>query len=282
MCDQFAADCRVLRLQRAERLALVAVVATCLASVSPMSAAAESKAGKKVIRLAASETGNWLETVPPNPFAPTDGDVKKLKKRPSRAPANASAARNRKRPTRTGVREINFQGPSPDPPQHRPLQLDLKKNPCAAMDEKPLAALGIITTLPEGKLPADPATACWNQLNESAGPMAAMRCWPMHVCSWNAPCICHRPLYFEQINLERHGYGCCEPLQPLASAAHFFATIPALPYCMAVECPCECVYTLGHYRPGSCPPWRHHWPPCSPLAAAAEGGVWTGLIFLIP
>jgi hypothetical protein len=183
---------------------------------------------------------------------------------------------------RSRVREINFQAPPASAPQGRPLQLDLAKDPCAAMDEKPLAALGIGIAIPAGTLPDDPATACWTQLNDSASPVASIRCWPMHVCHWNASCVCHRPLYFEQINLERHGYGCCESLQPLASAAHFFGTVPALPYCMAVECPCECVYTLGHYRPGSCPPWRHHWPPCSPLAAAAEGGVWTGMIFLIP
>ena len=78
--------------------------------------------------------------------------------------------------------------------------------------------------------------------------------------------FCHRPLYFEEINLERYGYGCGWCLQPGASAAHFFGTVPALPYLMTVDCPHECIYTLGHYRPGSCPPWRAtgrpatHWP----------------------
>ena len=26
------------------------------------------------------------------------------------------------------------------------------------------------------------------------------------------------------------------------------------PYCMGVTPPCECIYVLGHYRPGSCAP----------------------------
>jgi hypothetical protein len=183
---------------------------------------------------------------------------------------------------RPSLRQVMLQPPATTAAPNTSLHEELAKNPCAAMDERPLGELGIAIALPDGKSPDDPAAACWRRLNESAGPLAAMRCWPMTLYNWEATCLCHRPLYFEQINLERHGYGCCEPLQPLASAAHFFGTVPALPYCMAVECPCECVYTLGHYRPGSCPPWRHHWPPCSPLAAAAEGGVWTGMIFLIP
>jgi hypothetical protein len=145
-----------------------------------------------------------------------------------------------------------------------------------------MSALGIYIGLPTGQLPTDYAAACWESINQSGGPTVADRCWPGFVYQWDATSLCHRPLYFEEINLERHGYGCCACLQPLASAAHFFGTVPALPYCMAVDCPCECVYTLGHYRPGSCPPWRCHWPPCDPLAAAAEGGVLTGMIFLIP
>ena len=152
-------------------------------------------------------------------------------------------------------------------------------DPCAAAVEKPMSALGIYIGLPNGDLPVDHAAACWESINQSA---AAARCWPGLVYQWDATSLCHRPLYFEEINLERYGYGCCTCLQPIASAAHFFGTVPALPYCIAAECPCECVYTLGHYRPGTCPPWRCHWPPCDPLAIAAEGGVLTGMIFLIP
>jgi hypothetical protein len=157
------------------------------------------------------------------------------------------------------------------------------EDPCAAATEKPLAALGIDIALPSGgDMPADHASACWNSLNQALGPLAAARFWQGQLYHWDATALCHRPLYFEEINLERYGYGCCACLQPAASAAHFFGTVPALPYCMAAECPCECVYTLGHYRPGSCPPWRCHWPPCDPIAAAAEGGFMTGMIFLIP
>jgi hypothetical protein len=156
-------------------------------------------------------------------------------------------------------------------------------NPCSAINERPLSALGIDIVLPGGLLPKDYAGECWATLNATGGPAAGARYWSTHSYYWDATCLCYRPLYFEETNLERHGYGCCcRCLQPAVSAAHFFATVPALPYCMAADCPCECQYTLGHYRPGSCPPWRPNWPSCKPIAAASEAGVLTGLIFLIP
>jgi hypothetical protein len=197
------------------------------------------------------------------------------------APVDERSYLNLNPTLRVVAKQANYQTPAPEPAADA-QQADLTKDPCAGLAAKPLGELGISIALPAGQLPNDPATACWAQLNESAGALAAMRAWATFVYNWDATCLCHRPLYFEQINLERHGYGCPTCLQVGVSGAHFFGTVLALPYCMAVECPCECVYTLGHYRPGSCPPWRHHWPPCKLRAIAAEGGVWTGMIFLIP
>jgi hypothetical protein len=183
-------------------------------------------------------------------------------------------------------RQVNFQPPTSDTPRpFKPLIVESPEaipapptqDPCGEVTEKPLGQLGINIAIPAGELPTDHGAVCLASLNT-----AAVRSFPTFYYQWDATCLCHRPLYFEEVNLERYGYGCGCCLQPLASAAHFFGTVPALPYCMAAECPHECVYTLGHYRPGSCPPWRRHWPPTDPLAAAAEGGVWTGLIFLIP
>ncbi len=44
-------------------------------------------------------------------------------------------------------------------------------------------------------------------------------------------------------------------LDPAVSAAHFFGTLPILPYKMGVDTPCECQYALGYYRPGNCAPY---------------------------
>ncbi len=184
------------------------------------------------------------------------------------------------------ARQVNFQSEPAAAEEaakaEAEFQADIAKNPCAAMPVKPYSEYGIGIAMPAGEFPTDFASSCWTSINDSAGPLAGQRCWGTSAFAWDATCLCHRPLYFEEANLERYGYGCCETLQPAASAAHFFGTIPTLPYCMAVDCPCECIYTLGHYRPGSCPPWRRMWPPYSPRAILAEGGVWTGMVFLIP
>jgi hypothetical protein len=148
---------------------------------------------------------------------------------------------------------------------------------------RPLGELTTNIHLPEGRLPRDCSAERPPHGFACCDPCGPTRGWPMIGYQWKASAFCHKPLYFEEINLERYGYGCCGCLQYGVSAAHFFGTVPALPYLMAADCPCECDYTLGHYRPGSCPPWQFHWPPCcDPLGTGSELGVVAGLIFLIP
>ncbi|MFM8704895.1 MAG: hypothetical protein ACKOHG_13700 [Planctomycetia bacterium] len=99
--------------------------------------------------------------------------------------------------------------------------------------------------------------------------------------TWKAAGYCHKPLYFEDWSLERYGhsYGA---LDPVLSAAHFFVTLPVLPYKMGVELPWECVYPLGYYRPGSCAPWTVPAVPISCRGFAVEAATVTGLVFLLP
>jgi hypothetical protein len=106
--------------------------------------------------------------------------------------------------------------------------------------------------------------------------------WGDSAFQWSATKLCHGPLYFEEVNLERYGYQCHGAVQPLVSGAHFFLTVPTLPYQMTVHPPRECIYTLGHYRPGSRVPWQRHRLPWDARAAAVQAGVTVGLIFLIP
>jgi hypothetical protein len=155
--------------------------------------------------------------------------------------------------------------------------------PGADWSPTPLSELTTNIVLPSGLLPRDHWADRPPHFVGFFDPYGATRGWPVQSFLWEASSFCHDPLYFEEINLERYGYGCCACIQPAVSACHFFATVPALPYKMAVDCPCDCDYTLGHYRPGSCPPWRYH---CcsrvSGLGAMSEAGVVTGMIFLIP
>ena len=99
--------------------------------------------------------------------------------------------------------------------------------------------------------------------------------------TWKAAGYCHKPLYFEDWNLERYGHshGWADPI---VSAAHFFVRVPLLPYQMGVELPWECVYPLGYYRPGSCAPWTVPAVPISMRGFAVEAATVTGLVFLLP
>jgi len=114
------------------------------------------------------------------------------------------------------------------------------------------------------------------------GQMFAGRCWDQTTYMWKASALCHKPLYFEEEQLERYGHSFSPAIQPFVSGAHFFLTLPVLPYCMGVEPPCECIYALGHYRPGSCAPYMVNPVPLSLRGALIEGGVVTGAAVALP
>ena len=94
---------------------------------------------------------------------------------------------------------------------------------------------------------------------------------------WKASAMCHKPLYFEDEQLERYGHSFTPCIEPFVSGAHFFATIPVLPYCMGVEPPNECIYALGHYRPGDCAPYMCNPVPLSCRGALFEAGAVVGI-----
>jgi hypothetical protein len=110
----------------------------------------------------------------------------------------------------------------------------------------------------------------------------AGRSWSQTCYTWKASGLCHKPLYFEQVHMERYGHSWGPVLDPVISGAHFFASVPLLPYHMGLEPPCECIYPLGHYRPGSCAPhYIEPWP-WSIRGGALQAAAVTGLIFAVP
>ncbi len=108
------------------------------------------------------------------------------------------------------------------------------------------------------------------------------RSWRESTMTWKASNLCHKPLYFEEVNLERYGHDAGPFAQPVISTAHFFANIAVLPYKMGVHSPTECQYALGYYRPGNCAPWI-----VPPIPLSLRGGLYqaaamTGAFWLIP
>ncbi len=144
---------------------------------------------------------------------------------------------------------------------------------------KPITSISTSIQPQGGRLPTDYAGQA--DLQWAARPAAALpsRAWT-GFC-WTAPGVCHRPLYFEEAALERHGYT-LGVFQPAASTAHFVGNVAILPYRLAAEPACECVYVLGHQRPGTPTPLRYYRPPLRISGGLAEAGVAAGLVFLLP
>jgi hypothetical protein len=108
------------------------------------------------------------------------------------------------------------------------------------------------------------------------------RFFPLVNYNWLASNLHHKPLYFEDIPLERYGHKFPYGLQPFVSVGRFGVQLIGIPYQMALDPVCEDVYALGYYRPGDCAPKLFYQIPYNLKAAAAAGGVYAGLIFLIP
>ena len=107
--------------------------------------------------------------------------------------------------------------------------------------------------------------------------------WNDNLECWTAPDLYHRPLYFEQPNLERYGHVRRNTAVTSAlSAGKFFGSVPLIPFKLGKEPPCQRTYTLGHGRPGS-----YHRKQRPDPGFAARGGIMqaatiVGLVFLIP
>ena len=115
-------------------------------------------------------------------------------------------------------------------------------------------------------------TAYWNLPAECPlpGDAYAIRDFTMLTYTWTASGQCHKPLYFENVALERYGHSAGPIKQQFWSAAHFFGSAIVLPYSMGLYPPNECRYALGYYEPGDCAPWMIHAFPLSKRAALAE------------
>lgn len=112
--------------------------------------------------------------------------------------------------------------------------------------------------------------------------MHTPRQWPQITYMWKASGLCHKPLYFEQVQLERYGHSWGPYVQPIMSGAHFFGSVAILPYKMGIRTPNECVYTLGYYRPGSCAPYMIEAVPFTWRAAFFQGMSAAGAAVALP
>lgn len=146
---------------------------------------------------------------------------------------------------------------------------------------RPLGEIDLDVGLPDEKLPPDYAAQFFASAGMAPQLPGTSRPWATSLESWQATALCHRPLYFEEVNLERYGKS-LGVVQPVASAANMFGRVLALPYLIGATPPRECVYTLGQGRPGSYMPLYLHRPPVSIRGGLLQATAVTGTVFIVP
>jgi hypothetical protein len=130
----------------------------------------------------------------------------------------------------------------------------------------------------EGTMPTPPAIAehpdrpRWVDAEEGL-PLTVVSCSP-----WT---LCFRPLYYEEINLERYGRT-AGLVQPALSGAHFFGSVALMPYKFVVWPPRSCVCSNGFSRCTDCRPPGYRECVWSWTAAAVEAGVVAGIVLALP
>jgi len=97
----------------------------------------------------------------------------------------------------------------------------------------------------------------------------------------NAHVFWHRPLYYEDPNLERCGQtsGC---LTTAVSSVHFVTAIAFTPYLTATTHPTACVQSLPDCTTCQSFDCRAYWPGWSWKGAAAQAAAVSGLYFIVP
>jgi len=100
--------------------------------------------------------------------------------------------------------------------------------------------------------------------------------------AWTASGLCHKPLYFRELQAERYGHTIGPISQPFLSAAHFFCSAAVLPYQMGMRPPQECVYALGHIWPGDPAPRYLPAVPISLRGGIMQAGAVLGAVYVLP
>jgi hypothetical protein len=107
--------------------------------------------------------------------------------------------------------------------------------------ERNIRGISLDITAPAGTMPPNPAAKKFEPKEVLSG--FDPRPWQDEVYFWDSPVFCHRPLYFEERNLERYGHVRFPAIRPVVSGAHFFASCVSIPYQTVLYPPCQCVLT---------------------------------------
>jgi hypothetical protein len=211
------------------------------------------------------------------PDAPAETDLAPMA---PDAPPELAQAEPTEAPPEPAIVEENVIPPSPEePPPAPPSQF------------RPITAIKPYFDYdPDGKscehlCPEDPNCPAEGFECPDETPFVTSRAFGRHFAPthfmWMASNLYHRPLYFEDVQLERYGQvKCNEWCQAAESLGKFGVQLAALPYQVALDYPWAKRYSLGYYRPGDCAPKLHYQVPLNCKAAVTATAFYTGIVFL--
>ncbi|QEG21389.1 hypothetical protein [Mariniblastus fucicola] len=117
--------------------------------------------------------------------------------------------------------------------------------PMTTWNLKPMSSIVPGIRPVDGKSPADQS---WQLTSRSTTPIASSD----KLFAWAAPDITYKPLYFEDVALERYGQTRGFIRQPFVSGFHFLKSATFLPYYSLYDPINSCDGPLGYCRPGEC------------------------------
>lgn len=143
---------------------------------------------------------------------------------------------------------------------------------------KPISKIQLDVIRHANETPRDFSQVIMQPATEPSGPRTQTYT-PFH---WAAPGLSHKPLYFEDVPLERYGHTRAPILQPAISGVRFLKSAATLPYQIGLDPQCKQVYSLGYERPGSCAPQVRAHLPWSWGGALFQAGAVVGGVYMFP
>lgn len=160
------------------------------------------------------------------------------------------------------------------------LDLEDRPQPKRAAGRFDLPRLTASRTTLSGEVPKGLNDAAVTPLAESGVERSGDWAWTTR--TWAAANTFSHPLYFEDRMLERHGHERWGYAQPLVSGVRFYSSLALLPYLSAIEHPCDCRYTLGYYRSGTCTPRFFQRPPWDRKAIVQQSAATAAGMAIVP
>jgi len=117
--------------------------------------------------------------------------------------------------------------------------------PMTTWNLKPMSSITAGIRPTDGKSPADQS---WQLTNRNSVPSMSSD----KLFAWAAPDIRYKPLYFEDVALERYGQTKGFFRQPFVSGWHYLKSAAFLPYYTLYDPIDSCDGPLGYCRPGEC------------------------------